>query len=113
MDDRFGVSVRTIPMPFGFQFGSQRFVIVDLAIEGYPNAAILVSHRIAAGGREVYDRETPIAQANATICVDVHTCVVRPAMGHRVAHAYYEAIIDVGPACAVFVDSTNSAHNKT
>src|SRR5712691_8643075 len=110
MNDRFGVSARTITMASRFKSRSQRFVIVDLAVESYPDAPIFVGHGIAARRREVDNSKPPVAKPDCSIVAHVDARVVGSAMSHRVAHAHDERLGDSRSTHAVFIDSADAAH---
>ena len=55
VDDYFRVGIRPKLMALALQFGSQFFVIVNLAVEDYPHGFLCVGHRLMAAG-EIDDR---------------------------------------------------------
>ena len=84
MDDRFGVAARSIAMPLRLEAGPQRGVVVDLAVEGDPHAAVLVGHRLLAGRADVDDGQAAMREADGA--VDEQTGAVGTAMGQHIAH---------------------------
>src|SRR6185369_4990067 len=112
MNDGFGVGARAITMPFRFQRGTQRFVIVDFTVEGDPDSAVFVGHGIVARGRKIDDGEASIAEPDAAIFGNVDSGVVGSTMAHRIAHARHERLGYSALTHTVFVDSTNSAHSQ-
>src|SRR5205823_5444321 len=46
VDDRLGVGARAEAVPESLQFGAQRLEVVDLAVEGDPDAAVFVGERL-------------------------------------------------------------------
>ncbi len=64
VDDRLGVGARAVRVALGLELGAQRLVVVDLAVVGDPDGAVLVGHRLVAGGRQVDDRQPPVAESD-------------------------------------------------
>ena len=58
--------------------------VVDLAVEHDPYRAVVVPHRLVAGGREVDDAESPVPEPDRPIGVDA--LAVRPSVRERRAH---------------------------
>src|SRR5262249_10914898 len=74
---------------------AQLDVVVNLAVEDYPDRSILVPHRLTAAG-DVDDGEAPVAEMYAKLIVDPSPFSVRPAMGKLLGHALEQGAID-GP----------------
>src|SRR5699024_354560 len=66
------------------QFLTQFQVVEDLAVEGYPDLALSIGHRLGATG-DVDDRQPGMGEAHALVPVD--STAVRAAMGHAGDHA--------------------------
>jgi hypothetical protein len=84
MDDRLGVAPRTILMSLRLEGRTQRRVVVDLAVERNPHAAVLVRHRLLARRADVDDCQAPMREADRA--VDVQAGAVRTAMTQDIAH---------------------------
>ena len=69
------------------QLGTQRTVVVDLAVEGDHVAAIGRAEGLVSAGTEVDDAEAAMAQHG--IATNVHTSGIRTAMGHGIGHALH------------------------
>jgi hypothetical protein len=76
------------------QLLSQLGMIVDLAIEHGADLAVLVPHRLVAG-RQIDDREAPMAKEHTPQIVDMKAVAVGPAMRQSGGHA-----LKVGAAAA-------------
>src|SRR5207247_1626349 len=63
VDQDFGVAAGAEDVAPGDQLLAQPEVVVDLAVEGDGDGAVLVLHRLRAGLREVDDREPPVPTA--------------------------------------------------
>ena len=70
VDDRLGVGRGPEAVPARLEPGAQLAVVVDLAVVGDPDRPVLVGHRLMAGGREVDDREPPMAERDALLRTD-------------------------------------------
>ena len=109
MDDRFGVAPRSIAVPLRLEARPQRRVVVDLAVEGDPHAAVLVGHRLLAGRADVDDGETPVREADGA--VDEQTGAVGTAMAQHIAHP--AEAIDLNGLTRVEVnDAGKATHNS-
>jgi hypothetical protein len=69
-----------------FQFRPKFRMVVDLTIENYPEAAILVAHGLIGSFREIDDCKPTMAQAYSTLGRNPGACTVWPAMSHSVPH---------------------------
>src|SRR5258705_6469069 len=83
MDQRLGIRGRGEPMPPSDQVGSELPVVVDLAIEDDPDAAVLVADGLVAA-REVDDAEAAHPHAEGT--GQVASSAVRAAVDQDVGH---------------------------
>ena len=84
MDQHFGVAARPEDVPFRDQLLAQRQVVVDLAVEGDGDGAVLVVHRLRAVLREIDDREAAVSEGHrpgAEVAAAVGTAV-RDDVGH-------------------------------
>ena len=86
VDDRLGVGARAEPVALGLEARAQLGVVVDLAVEGDPDRAVLVGHRLVPGRRQVDDRQPPVAEHHAPVGRLPQAGVVGAAVGHGVAH---------------------------
>jgi len=84
VNDGFGVAVGVEGVAQFFQLLAQLEIVVDLAVEDDPRAAVLVVNRLRSAF-EIDDREA--AHSEADRAVDVKAVVVGTAMPDRVAHA--------------------------
>ena len=66
--------------------GTQLGGIIDLAVIGDDEAAAGRHHRLRAGGRQIDDREPPVAERQAGRVVAPQPARVGPAMEQAVAH---------------------------
>ena len=73
-------------MALALEFGAQRTVVVDLAVEDDLHRAVLVRHRLPPLGPQVDDREPPVRERNHAVVRRPGRAVIRPAVHHRVAH---------------------------
>ena len=80
MDDDLGVGRRLEHVAAGDQLGAQLDVVEDLAVEGDPNGAVLVAHRLPAAV-EIDDAEARVGEAD--VAVDESAVAVRTAMRQR------------------------------
>ena len=81
-------------MALGFELDPQRGMVVDLAVVGDRDRAILVAHRLMTRRREINDREPAVAERDALPELVPSTAVVRSAMKQRVRHAPHEGLAD-------------------
>ena len=65
VDNGFGVGARGKNMAVGQQFLPQLGIVVDFAIEEYPDAAVLVGDGLMSSGN-VNDTQATVAQTNPT-----------------------------------------------
>src|SRR5438105_3439969 len=79
VEEHFRVRGRAEAVTLTGQSAMQLAVIVDLAVERKPHAAVLVGHRLAAVAREVDDGETPVDESDTGFGVDAFA--VRTAAG--------------------------------
>jgi hypothetical protein len=54
-------------------------VVVDLAVEDYPDSSILIPHRLMAAGN-INDSQAPMAEMHTKLIVDPDDLFIRPAM---------------------------------
>jgi hypothetical protein len=59
--DRFGVGPCAVRVPLRFELGADIPVVVDLAVEGYPDRFRFVRHRLMAAG-QVDDAQTTVGE---------------------------------------------------
>ena len=75
---------------------AQRDVVVDLAVEGDLDAAVLVAHRLPPGGAEIDDGEAAVAEDDAAVLGLPQALVVGSAVAHGVAHGGDSAAVNAG-----------------
>src|SRR5215213_892323 len=105
MNDGFGVAVGVERMTQLFEFFAEFEVVVDLAIEDNPRAAIRVVNGLLAA-LEVDDREAAHREAGGAI--DIKTVLVRPAVTNSLVHPRQELLIN--RFSVVSNDSYDSTH---
>src|SRR6185437_3250774 len=105
MNDGFGVAVGIERVAQLFEFLAQFEIVVDLAVEDDPRAAICVVNWLLAAF-EVDDRETTHRETGGT--VDVEAVFVRSAVTNGVVHARQQLLVNRLPV--VSNDPDNSTH---
>ena len=95
LEQHLGVTVGPQGDPLLLQFGGHLDVVVDLAVEEHPEAAVGRAHRLVPGLRQVQDRQPP--EAERDIRVGVHAIVVRPAVVDPVQSAREPGLIRAPP----------------
>src|SRR5713226_5590769 len=68
---------------------AQRGKVVNLPIEGDPHRSIFIGHGLVAGGAQIDDAESAVAEGDmlARILEDFDPSVIRAAMGNDIRHA--------------------------
>ena len=61
-------------------------MIVDFAVEDDDEAAVVREHRLVAGGRQVDDRQPPVAERDPRLGIAPQALVVGPAMRQAAGH---------------------------
>ena len=84
MDDYFRVGIRPKLITLALQLRSQLSIIVNLAIEDYPNGFFCVRHRLMTAG-QIDDGKPAESEANGAI--EKVALIIRPAMDNRLGHA--------------------------
>ncbi len=105
MNYRFSVAVGVESVPEFLQLRPQLQVVVDLAVENNPGAAVLVVNWLLTPGK-IDNREPAHAQADGP--VDVESVVIRTAMPDGIAHAPQQRFIDA--LTLAIYNSYNSTH---
>ena len=85
MEQYFGVAVRGELATSCLERRTQRWIVVDLAIEGDAEIAIAAPHRLEAGVREIDNRQAAMGQPDATIFRDPKTLAIGTAIDHGIA----------------------------
>ena len=85
-------------------------MVVDLAVEEDPHAAVLVRHRLHCRVVEVDDREAPVPEADRAVVRDPGPASVGPAMVHRLAHPGDVLLGDTEVATAEGENAGDAAH---
>ena len=67
MNECFRVGARSVGVTLRLQLFPQAGVVVDLSVEGNPDRAVLVRHRLSAGGRQIDDRQPPVREAHLAV----------------------------------------------
>ena len=88
MEDHFRVGAGAEPVAASHQVGPEVLEIVDLPVEDDPDRAVLVRHRLVAGGAEIDDAEAPVRKAHRPLAVDPG--IVGAAMGQDGVHPLQE-----------------------
>ena len=107
VDDDLGVATGAEHVAQRLQFGAQLAEVVDLAVEHHDDVAVLVDHRLLAGG-EVDDRQAAVAEADAGL--DVQLALVGAAVVLGLVHARAAAAGRSSRVAASIENSDDSAH---
>src|SRR6185369_9052477 len=105
VDDGFGVAVRVERVAQLFEFLAQLEIVVDLAVEDDPRAAIRVVNGLLAAF-EIDDREAAHREAGGT--VNVEAVFVGSAMANGVVHPREQLLVNRLPV--VSNDPYDSTH---
>ena len=105
VDQALGVARRAVAMAFGFELFPQLELVVELAVVGDPDRAILVGHRLSAAGH-VDDRQPAMPERSRSLAVK--TVAVRPAMRQCGRHPLDDRAI--GRLTGAIHESGDSAH---
>ena len=106
VQDHLGVAFCLENVAAGQQALAQLFVVVDLAVEDYPQRAVFVSDGLVARGK-VYDGQA--AHGQPDVMVGVVAFVVRAAVDDEVVHGLQVGLL-YRQARSVIVDSADAAH---
>ncbi len=106
VDDHLGVALRPENVSERHELGDQLLEVVDLAVEDDDDGAVLVVERLLAG-REIDDRESPMAEADSRF--DVQPAPVRAAMVLGLVHAIEKRAVDLALAGEI-EDADDAAH---
>ena len=108
--DRLRIGVRIELMTRGDQLFSQVLIIINLAVEGDHQRAVLIVNRLVAGRRDVDNRQPPEPHGDAVS--HVHAVRIRPAVGDDVGHPLDNrlAVVKINHFSR---KSTNPAHVQT
>ena len=85
LEQHLGVAARSQHHALLPQFGAQLDVVVDLAVEDHPVAAVGGPHRLMATLRQVDDRQPLIAQSDIVVAVEAF--VIRPTVSDPLGRA--------------------------
>ena len=94
LEQDLGVAARSQHHALLPQFGAQLDIVVDLAVEDHPVAAVGGPHRLMATLRQVDDGQPLVAQSD--IVVGVEALVIRPTVGDALSSARHPGLIGVG-----------------
>src|SRR5512146_2170949 len=83
MDNRLGVTFRSVAVAGRFEISAQLLMVIDLAVEDDPDVLVFVGKRLMAG-LYVDDAKAPHGQADAPLHEE--TAVVRTTMNDLVVH---------------------------
>jgi hypothetical protein len=106
VQDRLGIRSCSIAVTALLEPRPQFGVVVNLAVEHDPDGAVLIRHRLVAGG-DVDDRQTSMRQTDGAI--DEQPLAVRAAMPHDVAHPRQTTFVDATLRIKCD-DSSDAAH---
>ena len=109
VQDRLGVGARAVRVALGLELGAQRLVVVDLAVVGDPDRAVLVGHGLVAGGRQVDDRQPAMAQRDPLSGIGPRAVVVGAAMALGRRHVTGDRLAD-GKRVGEAEDSADPTH---
>src|SRR6266481_6951019 len=84
-------------------------VIVAFTVVGDPHRAVVATHRLMTGRRQVDDRQS--AMAKSDIAAQHMAAVIRPAMREQLSHPFEEARIRARPRIEL-EDSGDAAHQQ-
>jgi hypothetical protein len=93
-EQHLGVRLGSKPDAVGFEAAAHRAVVVDLAVEGDDQPAVVGAHRLAGAGVEIDDGKAPVAEADPAIGRTPQAGVIRAAVRQPVAHALHRGTID-------------------
>jgi len=102
-----GVAARPEGMPAGDQLVAQPEIIINLAIEGNGDGAVLVVHRLRAVHGQVDDGEAPMPQRNRAL--DERAAAVGAAVGDDVGHALEQRRVRRTFTVAIY-EAADAAH---
>jgi len=80
----FGIGRTPEAMASGEKALSERSVVIELAIVGYPAGAVLVRHRLGTGEGEVDNGKPTMAETE--VAVEVESFGIRPTVGQGSGH---------------------------
>src|SRR5579864_1100639 len=106
MDNGFRICRGVETVPASLKFRAKIAVIVDLAVEGYPDSLVLIRKRLVASG-QVDDAEAAIAEAE--LPVKMKTFIVRAAVDHCIGATFDTGAVHRSERSEI-VDSTNATH---
>ena len=110
VDQDFGVAAGAEDVAPGDQLLAQPEVVVDLAVEGDGDGAVLVLHRLRAGLREVDDRQPPVPQRRRTF--DEVAGPVRTPVRNGVGHLTQQRLVSWTFPVAIH-EAADAAHAVT
>src|SRR5205085_526446 len=108
VNDGFGVAVGVKGMAQFFQLRPQFEIVVDLAVENDPRAAVLVVNRLRSAF-EIDDCEAAHSETDGA--VEVEAIVVGTTMTNRIAHSRQQLLVN--RLSVVSNDTYNSTHQVT
>src|SRR5262245_1501088 len=109
VDNRLSVAVRAEDVALRQQRRTQRLIVPDLTIEGDPDVAALIGHRLVSAS-QIDDAKPRDAQAD--LPVEVYPTIVRPSMGEHSRHALDNIWRDWFSALGV-ADATDATHRPS
>jgi hypothetical protein len=106
----FGVAVRAKHEAFRLELAPQLAIVVDLAVERDPVAAVGGRHRLRAGLREIDDGKSAMRKSDSPIVGEPCPGAIGTATRHLLANAIELLLVDGRRRIAVGVDSGDAAH---
>jgi hypothetical protein len=84
VDDRFGIGIAAEDMPFCDEHIPEFTEVINLAVEGDPDSAVFVGHRLMSGRGKIDDAESSLSKCRGAIGVD--PCIIRSPVHEPIAH---------------------------
>ena len=107
-----GVAFGAEPIAGGAQSAAQFLVVINLAVEGYDETAVIGLHRLQPVIGQVDNGETAMGKSGASVAGDPDAAAVRAALGHVLRHDDQFGSLDVASAPVIGMDSRNAAHRS-
>src|SRR5262249_11137331 len=110
--EHFGVAViRAESMTARHELGPQPAMVVDFAVEGDDDGAILVLHGLRGCCSQIDNREPAMTEGDLAVAGEPAVAAIRSAMSHYGGHAFDQGTID--HAATVRQQTRYSAHSES